>query len=109
VSKSITPDSPWRDKSDEDIKEEWLRHLKTIFPDFDRDWISHDVINRTQHAEPLHRVNTSHLLPNIRTPIDNLYLVTTDQIYPTTTTAGESIIEHAEQATEMIVEDVFKE
>jgi protoporphyrinogen oxidase len=108
LTKSITPNSPWQDKTDEEIKEEWLHHLKIIFPNLDPDWISHSVVNRTAHAEPLHRVNSSHLLPNIRTPIDNLYLVTTDQIYPTTATAGEGIIEHAEQATEMIVEDISR-
>jgi len=106
LSKCTAPGSPWQDKTDEEIKDDWLLHLETMFPEFDLSWISHDVVNRTGHAEPLHRVNSSHLLPNIRTPIDNLYLVTTDQIYPTTTTAGESIIEHAEQATQMIAEDI---
>ncbi len=106
LPKFTAPDSPWQDKTDDEIKEDWLQHLETIFPHFDRNWISHDVVNRTRHAEPLHRVNSSHLIPNIRTPIDNLYLVTTDQIYPTATTAGEAIIEHAEQATQMIIEDI---
>jgi len=105
LPKFIAPDSPWQDKTDEEIIENWLEHLKTIFPNFERDWISHAIVNRTHHAEPLHRVNSSHLIPNIRTPIDNLYLVTTDQIYPTPTT-GEAIIEHAERATQMIVEDL---
>jgi len=105
LPKFIAPDSPWQDKTDEEITENWLGHLKTIFPDFERGWISHAIVNRTRHAEPLHRVNSSHLIPNIRTPIDNLYLVTTDQIYPTPTT-GEAIIEHAERATQMIVEDL---
>ena len=105
LPKFTAPDSPWQDKPDEEITRVWLEHLKIIFPDFKQDWISHSIVNRTPHAEPLHRVNSSHLIPNIRTPIDNLYLVTTDQIYPTPTT-GESIIEHAERATEMIVEDI---
>jgi len=105
LPKFVDPDSAWQDKTDEEVIDNWLQHLKMIFPNFERDWLSHTVVNRTRHAEPLHRVNSSHLIPNIRTPIDNLYLVTTDQIYPTPTT-GEAIIEHAERATQMIVEDL---
>jgi protoporphyrinogen oxidase len=105
LPKITAPGNPWLEKSDDEIRTAWLQHLKTIFPDFDPDSISDQIITRTRHAEPLHRINSSHLIPNIRTPLDNLYLVTTDQIYPTSTT-GEAIIEHAQLATRMIVEDI---
>jgi protoporphyrinogen oxidase len=105
LSKSTTPGSPWQDKTEEEIKADWLQHLERMFPNFDKNRINYNVINRTRHAEPFHQVNSSHLIPNIRTPIENLYLATTDQIYPLPTT-GEAIIEQAEQVTQMIVEDM---
>ena len=105
LSKSTIPDSPWQDKTEEEIKADWLQHLERMFPNFNKNQINYNVINRTRHAEPFHRVNSSHLIPNIRTPIENLYLATTDQIYPLPTT-GEAVIEQAEQVTQMIVEDM---
>jgi len=49
----------------------------------------------------LHLLNSTHLIPSIETPVRNLYLATTAQIYPALTN-GESVSRHARQAAEVV-------
>lgn len=105
LPKYTAPDSPWQQKSDEEIEAIWLENLETMFPEFDRSWIRYFIVNRTRYVEPLHGLNSGHLIPNIRTPIKDLYLTTTAQIYPALTN-GESIVQHAQRAADMVLEDL---
>jgi protoporphyrinogen oxidase len=101
LPKYIAPGSPWQQKSDEEIREIWLENLQTMFPDFDRRCIRHFLIQRERYVEPLHGLNQTHLIPQLKTPIEGLYLATTAQIYPGLTN-GESVTRHARQAADMI-------
>jgi hypothetical protein len=76
-----------------------------MFPDFDRSWIRHFLIHRERYVEPLHRLNSTHLIPPIKTPIEHLYLATTAQIYPALTN-GESVSRHASQTAQTIIEEL---
>ncbi len=105
LPKYTSPKSAWQNKTDDEIKEIWLKHLRAMFPDFDPACIRQFIVLRNPYAEPLHRVNGNHHIPNIRTPIDNLYLVTGAQIYPTLT-SGEAWIRHSEHAAGVIIEDM---
>ncbi|MCS6911296.1 MAG: hypothetical protein NZM11_12135 [Anaerolineales bacterium] len=51
--------------------------------------------------EPLHKLNETHLIPEIKTPVAGLYLATTAQIYPALTN-GESVTRHARQVAELL-------
>jgi hypothetical protein len=44
------------------------------------------------------------LIPDIKTPIENLYLATTAQIYPALTN-GESVSQHASQAAQVVLNE----
>jgi len=46
-------------------------------------------------------LNSTHLIPSIETPVRDLYLATTAQIYPALTN-GESVSRHARQAAEVV-------
>jgi len=50
----------------------------------------------------LHPLNGTSLIPPVQTPIKNLYLATSAQIYPTLTN-GESISRKAKEIAELIV------
>jgi protoporphyrinogen oxidase len=106
LPKYTAPGSGWQKMSDDEIREVWLQRLEIMFPHFDRSWIRRFVVHRARHAEPLHRLNSTHLIPPVKTPIDNLYLVTTAQIYPALTN-GEAVIRHARQVCQSILKEAL--
>ncbi len=102
LPKYTAPGSSWQQKSDEEIKEIWLQSLETMFPHFDRSWLRYFLVHRERYVEPLHGLNSTHLIPAVQTPIKHLYLATTAQIYPALTN-GESVSRHAHQTAEIIL------
>jgi protoporphyrinogen oxidase len=102
LPKYTAPGSPWQAMSDAEIRRVWLDNLKTMFPNFDERWIRYFLIQRARYVEPLHGLNESNLIPAIKTPIEQLYLATTAQIYPTLTN-GESVTRHARQTAQIIL------
>jgi protoporphyrinogen oxidase len=104
LPKYTAPGSPWQTMSDEEIQRVWLENLKTMFPHFDERSIRYFLIQRARYVEPLHGLNESHLIPAIKTPVEQLYLATTAQIYPALTN-GESVTRHARQTAQLILAD----
>jgi protoporphyrinogen oxidase len=103
LPKYTAPGSEWQRKSDDEIREIWLQHLETMFPNFDRSWIRYFLVHREAYVEPLHRLNATHLIPPVKTPVEKLYLATTAQIYPALTN-GESVSRHAREAARVVLE-----
>lgn len=103
LPKYTAPGSRWQQIPDEEIREIWLQNLETMFPHFQRNWIRYMLVHRERHVEPLHPLNSTHLIPPIQTPIRNLFLANTGQIYPALTN-GESVTRHARQAAQTILE-----
>jgi protoporphyrinogen oxidase len=104
LPKYTAPGSPLQRKSDEEIREIWLQNLETMFPDFDRRWVRYFLVHRERLVEPLHRLSSAYLIPAMRTPVKNLYLATTAQIYPELTNC-ESVTRYAERAARTLLED----
>jgi protoporphyrinogen oxidase len=102
LPKYTSPDSPLLQMSDEEIKGLWLRHLQSMFPGFNPDWIRYFLVNRERYVEPLHGLNQTHNIPSRTTPIINFYSATSAQIYPSLTN-GESIVRFARETTNIIV------
>ena len=102
LPKYTAPDSPWQKMTDKDLGEMWLVHLESMFPAFKRDWIRRFLIHRERYVEPLHPLNGMDFIPSIYTPVENLYLATNAQIYPSLTN-GESISRKAREVAELIV------
>jgi protoporphyrinogen oxidase len=101
LPKYVSPKSPWVHKSDEEIRDLWIESLEDMFPSFDRSWIEEVVVHRERFVEPLHGLNQTDLIPEIETPIRNLLIATTAQIYPQLTN-GESVTSHARLVAEKI-------
>ena len=104
LPKYTAPGSPWQQKTDDEIKSIWLENLQAMFPDFDKSWIRYFLIHRERYVEPLHGLNETDSVPAVKTPIENLYLSTTSQIYPALTN-GESVSRHARESTEIILQE----
>lgn len=107
LPKYTAPDSAWQRFSDEEIKSIWLQHLERMFPGFDRRSTRYFLVHRERYVEPIHRLNSTHLIPPVTTPIDRLYLSTTAQIYPELTN-GESVTRHAYNSAKVILSNLLE-
>ncbi len=107
LPKYTLPGSDRQTMSDEEIKSIWLSNLKKMFLDFDDGSIEYFLIHREKFVEPLHRTNEHNKIPSLQTPIRNLFLSTTAQIYPELTN-GESVSEHARKSAAQIVGELAK-
>ena len=102
LPKYTAPGSEWQKKTDDEIKAIWLENLKAMFPDFDMSSVKYFLTHRERYVEPLHGLNETDLVPTVTTPISNLFLATTSQIYPALTN-GESVSRHAREASEIVL------
>jgi len=101
LPKYTQPGSEWQKKSDDEIKEMWLQNLEAMFPNFRREQVRYFQVHREKYVEPLHGLNEYHLIPAIETPVKNLFLATTAQIYPALTN-GESVTRHGQAVAQQI-------
>lgn len=103
LPKYTAPRSELQKKTNDEIKAIWLENLEKMFPHFDRRWVKYFLVHRERFVEPLHGLNETHLIPEIQTPVENLFLTTTAQIYPALTN-GESVSRHARHAAEIVMD-----
>jgi hypothetical protein len=82
-----------------------MENLQAMFPAFDTRSIQYFLVHRERYVEPLHKLNGTDEIPAIQTPIENLYLATTAQIYPALTN-GESVTRNASRTAELIMKDL---
>ncbi len=97
LPKYTAPGSPWQQKSDSEIEALWIHHLQRMFPHFDPQEIVEFRVHRERFVEPLHGLNETAKIPTLETPVADLFLATTAQIYPALTN-GESVTRHADCA-----------
>ena len=102
LPKYTAPGSPWQEKSDDEIRVLWLDELRRMFPEFPISAVRELIVNRHRFVEPLHGLGGGSRIPPIETPIRNLYLATTSQIYPALTN-GESVTRQARQAADQVL------
>jgi protoporphyrinogen oxidase len=103
LPKYTAPGSEWQRKTDDEIKAIWLEHLRAMIPGFDPASIRYFLVHRERYVEPLHCLNKTDLIPAVKTPIGNLFLATTAQIYPALTN-GESVTRFARETAEEILQ-----
>ncbi len=82
LSRYMRPDDPLFSLSKEELLALYEPHLKKINPAFDHSWIRESWLFRDSQAQPIITVGYQQLEPAYTTPIPNLYLINTTQIYP---------------------------
>lgn len=82
LSKYIEQDHPYFDRSDDEIFAEYLPHLRKLNPAFGEHWIKNRWMFRERSAQPIPPLRYSEQIPDLKTPLDNLWLANTTQIYP---------------------------
>jgi protoporphyrinogen oxidase len=78
----MEPDHPNFTMTQDQILEEWLPYLSRINPDFNPSWVRESWVFRERAAQPIIPLRYSERIPEFRTPLPNLYLANTTQIYP---------------------------
>ncbi|MCK4967079.1 hypothetical protein KAS50_08610, partial [bacterium] len=68
--------------SEDEIIDNYLESLISIFPEFNKDWIREISLFKDLYATPVYSLNYSKNKPSFKTPISHLYLVNTSQVYP---------------------------
>lgn len=68
--------------SSEELFEVYIPHLSRFNSDFDRSWVTRIHHNKVSAAQPVIGTNYSTHIPQHKTPVTNLWLANTTQIYP---------------------------
>lgn len=55
----------------------WMENLHAMFPAIDEATVRYFLVHRERYVEPLHGLNSAHLIPAVETPVRSLFLVTT--------------------------------
>lgn len=108
LPKYTGPGSAWFRLPDEDVGLHAIETLKRIAPDFDERSVRQVLVHRERYVEPIHRMGGANPVPAVQTPVRNLYLATTAQIYPALTN-GESVIRHARSVADTLLRSVSSE
>ena len=82
VSNYLDPSSPYFQMNRDELLHAYLPHLKRLNSNFSLDWIEQFWHFKEAAAQPLFPLNYSSKIPGYRTPVRNLYLGNTTQIYP---------------------------
>lgn len=91
ISRYLRGNSNFFHKSKEKVLSLYLPHLKRINPEFDESWIAGYEISKGRNIEPFHRIEYSKYIPDMKTPFENCFLITTAQIYPDITVMNTSV------------------
>jgi len=78
----VSRSDPLYSISAEDLLRHYLPSLRKINPDFDLNWIEDTWLYREDAAQPIITCGYSRHIPSYETPLQNLYLANTTQIYP---------------------------
>ncbi len=78
----VTPDHPYLSMSHEQLETLFVSSLPRVNPEFRPDWVRKSWLFRARYAQPVPEVNHSRRIPDIRTPLPNLFFASMSQVYP---------------------------
>ena len=105
VTNYLSRDNPLYQMNQEELLAEYVPHLTRINPEFDPSWILEYHYHKVDGAQPIIGVNYGEQIPEHRTPIKNLYLANTTQIYPEDRGTNYSV-RMGRQVARMVMEDL---
>jgi protoporphyrinogen oxidase len=78
----VTPDHPYMSMSQEELERLFVGTLSRINPEFQAEWVRKSWLFRAPYAQPVPLLNHSRHIPDLRTPLENLYFASMSQVYP---------------------------
>ena len=103
----LSRDNPLYSKNGEELMQEFTPHLQKINPEFDPSWVLDYHYQKVDGAQPIIGLHYSDRMPDHRTPIKNLYLANTTQIYPEDRGTNYSV-RMGRQVARMVMEDAAR-
>ena len=97
----LPPDDPYYNKDEAEILKDFKSGIKRIFPDFREDAILASAIHREPYVQPIQKVNYSQSIPEMATPMNNLFMVNTTMIVNSTLNNNQ-VIQLARQASSLV-------
>ncbi|MGH2469699.1 MAG: NAD(P)/FAD-dependent oxidoreductase, partial [Chloroflexota bacterium] len=82
LSRYMPPSDPLFSQDMDGFLHAYLLHLASLQPAFTPDWIAGAWLFKDSQAQPIVNVDYARLQPPLTTPIRDLYLINTTQIYP---------------------------
>jgi protoporphyrinogen oxidase len=78
----VPADHPYFAMSQEELQALFTGVLHKFNPDFKPEWVRKSWLFRERYAQPVPSLNHSKNIPDIRTPLNGLYLASMSQVYP---------------------------
>lgn len=91
LTRYASPKDPVFSKPAEDIYTDFINYLKKIFPEIQDEDVEQYWIFKDRFSQPVFVKNYSKIMPGISTPVRNVYLLNTSQIYPESRCLNSSI------------------
>jgi protoporphyrinogen oxidase len=104
---AVGDDAIW-DRSDDEVRDEFLSALGRVFPDLDRSEVLHAAVFRRRYVQPLQDVDYLRRSVGYRTPIEGLYVVNTSMIYNSTLN-NNAVVRLAREAAQTVAADIGSE
>jgi len=82
LSKYLPAHAEFYNISDAELFSFAVSALKRMFPAFSCDWVGKYHVWRADYSQPVIERNYSSLVPDLETPINNVFLATMAQVYP---------------------------
>ncbi len=98
----VVPEHDYFSMSMQEIQARFVESLARINKDFQPDWVRDSWLFRARYAQPVPEVYHSRNIPDLRTPLANLYFASMSQVYPWDRGTNFAVKIGREAANEMI-------
>ena len=78
----VPADHEYFSMSEEDLINRFASVLPTFNAEYREDWIRKAWVFRAPYAQPVPRINHSHKIPSLKTPLPGVYWASMSQVYP---------------------------
>ena len=78
-------------KPNDQIIQEYLSYLKIINPGFNEQYVKEAFVFREKYAQPICEVGFTRDMPEMRTPLQGLFLTDSSQLHPDDRTISNSL------------------
>jgi protoporphyrinogen oxidase len=82
ISRYLDAEDPMYAASADEILDQYLPHLRKMFPGFDKSWVQRVWAWRERYTQPVIGLHYSRLKPPFKSPAEGLWLCSMAQVYP---------------------------
>ena len=91
LPKYVSPDDELFEKTDAEIEESFLTELEKMYPHFDKNDVVEFKVSRVRQVFPLPTLEYSDNVPDVKTSLENVFVINSSQITNGTLNVNETI------------------